>query len=246
MININNKQAWLLNMVALFSVVACTFKDEGSHTNLADISPLVVALSDYDDNFPLFQKESGESEQILNSEPKVLDLAEYKKRAVKSIDDKHLSKKNIDLHYKQEGYASFYGKGFHGRPTANGAIYDMYEYTAAHRDLPMPSIVKVTNLHNKRSVMVVINDRGPYHYGTKKKPRIIDLSYKAAKDLGMIGRGVAKVRVEYMQAETKALLNKFPQEKRTKANLEFQKSLIAHLTNVNTDNNSKRKWKTVV
>lgn len=245
MININNKHSWLLNLIALFSLVACAVKND-NQVAVPEISPLVVALRDDPESFSLVKDESNQAEAIGSAEEKIIDLEDYKSRPVKKVDDKHLNDKNVNLRYKQEGYASYYGKGFHGRLTANGAIYDMYEYTAAHRDLPMPSIVKVTNLHNKRSVMVVINDRGPYHYGTKKKPRIIDLSYKAAKDLGMIGRGVAKVRVEYMHAETKALLNKFPEEKRTKANLEFQKKLITHLTSINTDNNTKRKWKTVV
>lgn len=245
MINIKKKQAWLLNFVALFSIVACAVKSDNQVAS-SELSPLVVALRDQDENFSILKEDSNNSESVLDSESKLLDLAEYKTRSTKKIDDKHLNDVNINLRYKQEGYASYYGKGFHGRTTANGATYDMYEYTAAHRDLPMPSIVKVTNLHNKRTVMVVINDRGPYHYGTKKKPRIIDLSYKAAKDLGMIGRGIAKVRVEYMHAETKALLDKFPEQKRTKANLEFQKSLITYLTSINVDNNAKRKWKTVV
>lgn len=245
MINIKTKQAWLLNLIGLFSLVACAVKEENKAA-VEHVSPFVVALSEQNNERPLFNEEESNAASIAQPDQKSLDYAAYKARPVKKVDDKHLNKKNINLKYKQEGYASFYGKGFHGRPTANGAIYDMYEYTAAHRDLPMPSIVKVTNLHNKRSVMVVINDRGPYHYGTKNKPRIIDLSFKAAKDLGMIGRGVAKVRVEYMQAETKALLESFPENKRTKANLEFQKSLIAFLTGINEENIAKRKWKAQV
>jgi rare lipoprotein A len=86
------------------------------------------------------------------------------------------------------GIASFYGKKFHGRKTASGETYDMYKLTAAHRTLPFGTKVKVTNLLNGRSVVVRINDRGPF-----KKDRIIDLSFEAARRLG-IG-GTAKVKL---------------------------------------------------
>ena len=90
-----------------------------------------------------------------------------------------------------EGTASWYGPGFHGRRTASGEVFDMYDYTAAHPFLPFGTRVRVTNLANHRSVVVRINDRGPH-----AKNRIIDLSYQAAKKIGMIGPGTAKVRVE--------------------------------------------------
>lgn len=91
------------------------------------------------------------------------------------------------------GVASYYGKGFHGRKTANGEVFDMHELTAAHRTLPFNTIVKVTNLTNKKTVKVRINDRGPF-----VKNRIIDLSYGAAKKIDMIGSGTAKVRLEIL------------------------------------------------
>lgn len=92
--------------------------------------------------------------------------------------------------YTERGEASWYGKKFHGRTTANGERYDMYALTAAHKTLPFDVIVEVTNLSNGRSVEVRINDRGPF-----KKGRIIDLSYAAASELKMIGPGVVPVRV---------------------------------------------------
>lgn len=107
--------------------------------------------------------------------------------------------------YMEEGYASWYGKRFHGLKTASGPRYDMHEYTAAHRDLPLPSVVKVVNLENRKSVMVVVNDRGPYKGGDD---RIIDMSKKAAKDLGFVNKGVARVKVEYLPKETKRLKSK--------------------------------------
>ena len=89
------------------------------------------------------------------------------------------------------GWASWYGKDFHGRRTASGAVYDMYQLTAAHQTLPLGTAVMVAHLDNGRSVMVTINDRGPFVKG-----RIIDLSYAAAQSLGMVEEGVAKVRLE--------------------------------------------------
>lgn len=93
--------------------------------------------------------------------------------------------------YKERGEASWYGTKFHGRKTANGETYDMYAITAAHKTLPIPSYVRVTNLNNNRSLVVRVNDRGPFHGG-----RIIDLSYAAAQRLGFADSGVAPVEVE--------------------------------------------------
>lgn len=91
----------------------------------------------------------------------------------------------------QVGNASWYGELFQGKETASGETYDMYRYTAAHMQLPLGTWVKVTNLKNNKFVVVRINDRGPVTPG-----RIIDLSYSAAKQLNMAGRGLAKVRVD--------------------------------------------------
>lgn len=93
--------------------------------------------------------------------------------------------------YKVRGMASWYGKQFHGRRTTSGEPYDMFAMTAAHPTLPIPSYARVTNLKNGKSVVVRINDRGPFHRG-----RILDLSYAAAHRLGFVGQGSAKVMVE--------------------------------------------------
>lgn len=93
--------------------------------------------------------------------------------------------------YKETGIASWYGDDFHGKRTSSGTSYDMHSYSAAHKTLPIPTYVKVTNLENRKSVIVRVDDRGPFVSG-----RIIDLSNKAAKEIGMIGKGTAKVRVE--------------------------------------------------
>jgi rare lipoprotein A len=96
-------------------------------------------------------------------------------------------------HYRAEGVASWYGRDFHGRLTANGEVYDMHSISAAHTTLPLPSYVRVTNLNNGRSIVVRVNDRGPYH-----RDRVIDLSIGTAKALDFYHRGIARVRVEYV------------------------------------------------
>ena len=98
----------------------------------------------------------------------------------------------IDRIDREEGVASWYGEPFHGRQTSNGEVYDMYGLTAAHRTLPLPSYVHVTNLANDRSVVLRVNDRGPF---VDPEERIIDVSYAAAETLGIVEPGLAKVRV---------------------------------------------------
>lgn len=101
--------------------------------------------------------------------------------------------------YKEKGGASWYGTKFHGRRTSSGEPYDMYAMTAAHKTLPLPSYVEVTNLENGRKVIVRVNDRGPFHDG-----RIIDMSYAAAVKLGMLGKGTARVEVRAIDPRTHA------------------------------------------
>lgn len=96
--------------------------------------------------------------------------------------------------YSTTGLASYYGKKYHGRKTASGEIFNMNKMTAAHRSLPFFTKLKVTNLKNNQSVIVKVNDRGPFIEG-----RIIDLSYAAAKRIGMLRDGVVKVKIEAVQ-----------------------------------------------
>jgi len=98
-----------------------------------------------------------------------------------------------DVHYRADGLASWYGDDFHGRLTANGEVFDMLSLTAAHPTLPMPCYVRVTNLGNGKSLIVRVNDRGPYHGN-----RLIDVSHGAARLLDFKSSGVARVRVEYV------------------------------------------------
>jgi rare lipoprotein A len=98
-----------------------------------------------------------------------------------------------DVNYREEGLASWYGDDFHGRLTANGEVFDMASLSAAHPTLPMPCYARVTNLSNAKSVIVRVNDRGPYHGN-----RVMDVSSRAAELLEFKGNGVARVRVEYV------------------------------------------------
>ncbi|TAN56063.1 MAG: septal ring lytic transglycosylase RlpA family protein [Rhodospirillales bacterium] len=105
-----------------------------------------------------------------------------------------------DYAYDETGIASWYGPGFHAKSTANGETFDQNDVTAAHRTLPMPSLVRVTNMDNGRVLVVRVNDRGPYAQG-----RILDLSRRSAQLLGMEGKGTAHVRVQIMPEESRQL-----------------------------------------
>lgn len=102
--------------------------------------------------------------------------------------------------HTETGIASWYGPNFHGKQTANGEIFDMNELTAAHKTLQLPSLVRVTNLENGRSLVVRVNDRGPF-----KRGRIIDLSKRAAELLDFKGQGIAKVKIQVLSEESKAI-----------------------------------------
>jgi rare lipoprotein A len=102
--------------------------------------------------------------------------------------------------FRQRGVASWYGRKFHGQKTSSGEAYNMYGMSAAHPTLPLPSYVRVTNLANGRTVIVRVNDRGPFH-----SERVIDLSYTAALKLGYVGQGSTQVEIEQIQADGSAL-----------------------------------------
>jgi rare lipoprotein A len=103
--------------------------------------------------------------------------------------------------FSDTGLASWYGQKFHGHLTANGEIYDMYQMTAAHKTLPLPSFVRVTNLKNGNQAVVRVNDRGPFHIG-----RVIDLSYAAALKLDMLKTGVADVKIDVVHVDKSGIV----------------------------------------
>jgi rare lipoprotein A len=115
-----------------------------------------------------------------------------KKGKKKSISEKKLSYNPKKTEYK--GISSYYGPKFHGKLTANGEIFDMYGVTAAHKKFPFNTMVRVTNENNGKSLMIRINDRGPYVDG-----RILDCSFGAAKKLGFVGEGTAPVKIEILE-----------------------------------------------
>lgn len=134
-------------------------------------------------------------DRVPDAVPKVEPLSKYGNRFKNSntyvTKRKRYSVMSSSKGYRARGLASWYGTKFHGRRTSSGEPYNMYAMTAAHRTLPLPTYAKVTNLDNGKSVIVKVNDRGPFH-----KNRIIDLSYVAAHKLGMLGRGTGNVQVE--------------------------------------------------
>lgn len=130
--------------------------------------------------------------------------------------------------YVETGIASWYGPGFHGKSTANGERFDTRELTAAHKTLQMPSLVRVTNLENGKSVVVRVNDRGPYVPG-----RIIDVSERAADLLAFKGKGVAKVRLEVLSQESIRLAEMAKSGQSTKGSeMAYQKTPVSRRTTV--------------
>jgi rare lipoprotein A len=115
----------------------------------------------------------------------------------------------IDKDYEEIGSASWYGDKFHNKKTANGEIFKKHKITAAHRTLPLPSVVEVENLENGKRLVVMVNDRGPF-----AKDRIIDLSERAAEKLGFYQQGTANVKVRLLLKETRKLHRKLFKEKK--------------------------------
>jgi rare lipoprotein A len=128
--------------------------------------------------------------EIADAEPRPEPLHRYANRPYRVFGTEYVPFAEVQP-FRQRGMASWYGRRFHGQKTASGEVYDMYAMTAAHPTLPIPSYARVINLANDRSVVVRINDRGPFHAA-----RIIDLSYAAAYKLGFVEAGSARVEVE--------------------------------------------------
>lgn len=126
-------------------------------------------------------------------EPEVVALERSRlgNRPVYTVLDREYRVLDDTRGFAEEGLASYYGQKFHGRRTSNWEVYDMYAFTAAHKTLPLPSFARVTNVENGRSVIVRVNDRGPFHEG-----RVMDLSFAAAVKLGIYPAGTGRVRVE--------------------------------------------------
>ncbi len=148
---------------------------------------------------PIKKNNSSKSyKDIVNENviPKVENYSKYGNQETYKVFGVKYKTLETHIGYSEIGIASWYGKKFHGKLTSSREVYDMYKITAAHKILPIPCYVKVTNLKNNKSLIVRVNDRGPF-----KKGRIIDLSYAAAKKLGIVEKGIAKVLVEAIDAE---------------------------------------------
>ena len=137
--------------------------------------------------------------------------------------------------FRQQGLASWYGKKFHGRKTANGERYNMYGLSAAHKTLPLGTWVRVENLDNGKTMDVRINDRGPFVRG-----RIIDLSYGAAKKLGVLGPGTAPVKVVALGTTKNVDL---PEQKRTYQSVDYNKGTYTFQVGAFTDKNSAERFR---
>ncbi len=139
------------------------------------------------DSAPRFQHKEI---SIVDAVPKYEPYRSYNSRPYEVLGERYYPLQS-GKGYEEEGFASWYGQKFHGHLTSNGETYNMFAMTAAHKTLPLPSYVRVTNLENNKQVIVRVNDRGPFHSN-----RIIDLSYAASKKLGYQHKGTAKVRLE--------------------------------------------------
>lgn len=141
------------------------------------------------DGFPISLK-NFDVGSIAPVEPQAEAVSKYGNPENYEVFGKTYAVSDSSQGYKKQGYASWYGTKFHGQRTSSGEPYDMFAMTAANKTLPIPTYVQVKNLENGKTVVVRVNDRGPFHEG-----RIIDLSYAAAAKLDMLGKGTAKVEV---------------------------------------------------
>ena len=135
-------------------------------------------------------RESVDVASIPDAVPKVEPRSRYGNPPSYTVHGKRYYTMSTSAGYRERGVASWYGTKFHGRRTSSGEPYDMYAMTAAHKSLPLPTYVRVTNLENGRSVVLRVNDRGPFHSN-----RIVDLSYTAAWKLGILAKGTGYVEV---------------------------------------------------
>lgn len=172
----------LLWLIAVLALAACT----GAATR-ADSSQRPGGY--YLDDGPGEQPPQN-LDQVADAQPRVESIKASTARPYTVFGQTYVPMAQLAA-YKARGRASWYGKRYHGQPTSSGEIYDMYAMTAAHPTLPIPSYARVTNLRNDKSVVVRINDRGPFHSN-----RLIDLSYAAAYKLGIITSGSDLVEIE--------------------------------------------------
>jgi len=174
----------LFAIAAVLGVVACSSSSPGGY---------------YKDDGPPDRPPSN-LDRVADAVPRVEPLHKFANRPYEALGKRYVPMTSVQP-FRQRGLASWYGKRYHGNRTSSGETYDMYAMTAAHPTLPIPSYARVTNVANGRSVVVRINDRGPF-----KSERVIDLSYVAAYKLGFIQAGQARVEVEAIVPGSSAAL----------------------------------------
>lgn len=186
-----------LNCFCLFSALlltACSNKPqvaEPKTTNNRMVSPNEGRYQQQHDSIP---DRLPSLLEMTDPTPKIEPLSRGGNRPYNIFGIDYLPLAQLTSH-QEIGIASWYGNKFHGHYTSNGEVYNMFAMTAAHKTLPLPSYVRVTNLDNNLSAIVRVNDRGPFH-----QDRIIDLSYSAAYKIGMLQRGTARVKVELLKS----------------------------------------------
>ncbi len=203
--------------ISLKEIKTCYFGDNSIHLKPCCVTLIIVSMNIIFRFFAILLviisqgalANAGTENQHFERKMQVI-FVNSKKKTVKPV---------IGLNFSEVGLASWYGPGFCGRPTASGDIFNPNLMTAAHKYLPLNSMVKVTNLANNKSVKVLINDRGPY----SKQNRIIDLSKKAAQELGFFSKGITDVKVEYLHGETINLSNSISSQKRNRLHNEIEK-----------------------
>jgi rare lipoprotein A len=171
-----SRSAGLILLAAL--VAACTAPPESRYPQAQDTAP-VKSIS---------------PEEVADAVPRADPILAAGNRSPYTVNGVRYEILEDASNYRQRGIASWYGTKFHGHETSNGEIFDLYLATAAHKTLPIPCYARVTNLENGRSIVVRVNDRGPFH-----DDRLIDLSYAAAVKLGYMERGTAEVEVEVIR-----------------------------------------------
>ncbi|GGI83687.1 septal ring lipoprotein RlpA [Shewanella hanedai] len=177
---LNKMFNWIAIICLTLIVTACSSSNNGRYTMANDQAPSsapdVTKVEDAHPKYEAYSRGGNKKNYtVLGKSYQVMDTGKG---------------------YRSSGTASWYGSKFHGHLTSNGETYDMYSMSAAHKSLPLPSYVKVTNLANNKEVIVRVNDRGPFH-----EDRIIDLSYAAAHRLDMLKTGTAKVAIEVIYIE---------------------------------------------
>ena len=189
--------------VIAFAVLlsACSSAPEQSDTGLRDnMDPNAGRYSQDKDSIPL---RLPTEDELRDPEPTVESLSRGGNKPY-NIYGVNYSPRTDILQYEEQGVASWYGSKFHGHLTSNGEVYNVFSMTAAHKTLPLPSYVRVTNLDNYRTAIVRVNDRGPFHDN-----RIIDLSYSAAYKLGIFPGGTGRVKLELISSPAMASQESF-------------------------------------